>query len=665
MVDKVCSHKEIREGLDKMKKKMSQFIVLISVFTLCTISTLAATFKDVAQTHWAYTNIADMQKRGIMLLNSSGEFFPNAPMNFFEIADVLAKATGYVDVNMSPTIDPTFKQQIINNSAVQKPVLAVYENNFTSWDKRYNEQIAYLLGRGYLQKQELDQFITRGTDQREIKKIVTKQQLAVFIVRVLGKEATAKETYSVADFADESLILQTSKPHVGYLKAVGLVNADAKGFFNPNTHVTRALCAKMVSDALKYKQTPTPEPAPASTPVPTGSGNFLKVKKIIEKSWIILEQNGKTDYYAIKDTTKVTDLSGKEVEIANIPLETQATIVIGTENNIKYITNMQLQVVINGTAPSSDAALVSGTVTRVGANGDLSIMLADESTKNYFVDANCIVMLGQQRATIGEVKIGDSVRATIQASAITRLDILTAMPGNTTSDLTDGEITAKSLRLEGYGLSIKQGTRTTNLVIDKKVAVTRNNRQVTFEDLKIGDKIKIIKQETSIVEIKATGTRSTAEGQISAIYIAAVPQVTLKTKDGVQTFIISEMTEIYDNNSRSEVAFRDLRLGNNVELLIESKEVVSLVIGRNTTGVRYAGVIHAVGERIEYIDVLVDYDPLTESSRVIKRIKTPVEMPVELRGKLEHRAIFDVGMDVVITYQYLDDVTPEKILIIR
>ncbi|WP_069999252.1 S-layer homology domain-containing protein [Cellulosilyticum sp. I15G10I2] len=639
------------------KKMITKAVVLVGVLVLSTVNTLAATFKDVSQTHWAYTNITDMQKRGIMLSNSAGEFLPNAAMNFFETADVLAKATGYVDVNVNQNIDATFKQQIINNSAVQKPVIAVYETKFTSWDKRYNEQIAYLLGRGYLQKSELDKFVSKGADQKEVKPVVTKQELAVFIVRLLGKEETAKTTYTTAGFSDEALILQANKPHIAYLKAIGLVNPDAKGLFNANAQVTRALCAKMVGDALTYKEKQT------------AASSFSKVTKIIPKGdtehWIILEQNGKTDYYAIKNTTKVTDLSGKEVAIASIPLESQAAVVIATENNVKYITSMKLQSVTNGTGAANGAGTVTGTITRIGSNGDLALLLADESTKNYFVDTNCIVMLGQESVTINELKLGDSVRATILSDTITKIEIQTGSTGSGIADLSDGEVTAKTLRAEGHGLSLKQGTRTTNIVIDRKVAVTRNNKQAAFGDIKIGDKIKIVRQEGSIIEVIATGTKATITGQVSSVYIAAVPQVTIKTSESAQTFIISDTTEIYDNNQRTEVALRDVRLGQNVELLIESKEVVSLVIQRGTSGVRYAGVVQAIGSNIEYIDVLVDYDPLTETSRVIKRVKTSAGVPIELRGKPEHRSLLDVGMGVVITYKYLDDAVPEKVLIIE
>ena len=642
------------------KKNIQKAIVIASVAALSTVTTFATAFKDVQQTHWAYTNIQDMQKRGIMLSSSSGEFFPNAIINFFEISDILAKATGYVDVSINPNIDENLKKQILNNYEIQKPVLTLYEKNFTSWDKRYNEQIAYLLGRGYIQKAELDKFITRGTDQKETKNTVTKEELAVFIVRMLGKEETAKTAYTSTGFSDESLIALANRPHVAYLKSIGLVNPDAKGLFNPKVIITRALCAKMVSDALTYKEKQVTTPAANNT-------NTLKVKSVIRKSdteyWVILEQNSKTEYYVMKNSIQVTDSKDQEIQISAIPPESPVTVTTGTENNVKYITSMKLQT-SSGTNTAPQGSTITGIISRLGTSGDLGIVLADETTKNYFIDTNCVIMWGQEKVSISDVKVGDNVRITLEANTITKLEILTAGTGAST-ETSDGEVTAKSLKVEGYGLSLKQGTRTTNLVIDRKVKVIRNSKTAIFEDIKIGDKIKIIKEGTTITEIQASGVRTTAEGQVSGIYIGAVPQVTLKTKEGVQTFNIGETTEIYDNNQRLEVVLRDIKLGQNVELLIDSKEVVSLVIQRSTTGFRYSGSIYAIGPQFEYIDVLVDYDPLTESSRVIKRIRTPIQVAIEKSGRQEHRTIFEENMGLVVTYKYLEDVIPEKILIIQ
>jgi len=651
------------------KKRMSKVMIIVGVLVLYTVSTLGAAFKDVPTSHWAYTAVTDMQKRGIMLSNSAGAFLPSGTMNYFEIADVMAKATGYVDVNINKNVEAAFKAQVLKNYETQKPILTAFQTKFKSWDKRYNEQIAYLLGRGYLKQQELDKFITIGTGQIETKNTVTKQELTVLIVRILGKEETAKATYKVSGFSDDGLILVANKPYIGYLKASGLVTADARGNYNPNTEVSRALCAKMLSDALTSKEKNTLVVPPVATP----TSGLVTVTKVTLKSesesgteyWVMVTKAGKTDFYAIKSTIKVSDKEGQEVVIKDIPANTEAIITTTLQGTQKYIASMKLQSLVSETPTTSNMTVINGTIARIGINGDLSIFLPDGKTKMYLMDSKCVITLDGLDALIEDISEDDTVLATIVSNDIIKLQVKTAGTVTNTGDLTDGEVTSKEIKVAGYVLSVKKGTKTSELIVDEKVTIKRNSKAADFEDIRIGDQIKVVKEKDDIIELSAVGTKTSVTGQVKAVYIAAVPEVTLKTENGTKSFIINQNTEIYDNNERENVFLRDIRLGQEVEILIDSKEVISLVIQKNTSTIKYKGIIQAIGKKSAYIDVIVDYDPISENSKVIKRVQVPLEVAIELDGKQEHRSVFDVGMDIVITYKYMEDSIPEKILIIE
>ena len=77
-------------------RRFSKYICALSLAAMFTITTMAATITDVASNHWAYKAVTDLANRGIMVPTSTGEFKPNQLMNYFEVADVLAKATGYM-----------------------------------------------------------------------------------------------------------------------------------------------------------------------------------------------------------------------------------------------------------------------------------------------------------------------------------------------------------------------------------------------------------------------------------------------------------------------------------------------------------------------------------------------------------------------------------------
>ena len=176
-------------------RRLSKYICAVGLATMMSVTTMGAvTMTDVTSSHWAYPAITDLEERGIMMLTSGGQFYPNQTMNYFEVADVIAKATGYVDVDIATNIDATFKQQIKSNYEKQKPTLDTYAAKYSTWNSAYNQQIAYLLGRGYMTTSDLDKFITKASSG-ETKNIVTKEQLAVYVVRMLEKEVTAKSTY--------------------------------------------------------------------------------------------------------------------------------------------------------------------------------------------------------------------------------------------------------------------------------------------------------------------------------------------------------------------------------------------------------------------------------------------------------------------------------------
>ena len=85
----------------------------------------------------------------------------------------------------------------------------------------------------------------------------------------------------------------------------------------------------------------------------------------------------------------------------------------------------------------------------------------------------------------------------------------------------------------------------------------------------------------------------------------------------------------------------------------------------SSSSANYKAKIVEVGRGYSYIDVVVDYDPISGESQVPKRIYTPVDLSITLNGKAQSRSVLEEGMELVITYEYLDDTAPQKILILE
>lgn len=655
--------------------KAMKHIISASMITIYSVSTFAATIADVSTNHWAYKSIVDVKERGIMTVDNKGQFSPAVTMSYFELSDALAKATGYVDVTINTTIDETFKNQIINNYNNQKATLADCATKYGAWDKRYDQQVAYLLGRGYLNQADLDKFVVSNAGTQKAA-IVTKEDLAVFIVRMLGKENTAKSTYTSTGFTDESSITAANRPHVAYLKKLGLINGT--GAFSPKTQVSRALCAKMISDALKYK-----EGLNSSTDTTTNNvqTETVTIKKILTKNtseyYMLLQRGENSSYYTIKNTVAIKDANGNAISIVKVPLQSQAKVTIQLENNTEYITSMQLIATNNNTNSnvnnntntdtSVSTTTISATLTEQSSNSIVRLTLTDGTIKAYVLDANCSVTLDGKAVSADEIAVGDKIVATVNGSSIVKLVATTnTSNSNQQSAVTSsGELVQKILTTDGYIFTIKVGSKTSEIKVPSDATITRNGKATDINTLRIGDQIKFQKSEATITEVVATGQTSSIEGTVSSIYLSVEPEITVKTENGSVTYRVAADVEIYDNNKKEYISLRDIHLGQSVEVLLNSKEAVAIDITKSNTSVSYKGKIIEVGKGCEYINVLVDYDPISGLNQVVKRIETPISLPIYLDGKEEYRSNLEEDMDIVVYYEYLDVAVPQKILIIK
>ncbi|MEE1071857.1 MAG: S-layer homology domain-containing protein [Cellulosilyticum sp.] len=700
-------------------RKFGKYICTVALAAVMSVTTMGAvTISDVSNSHWAYSAITDLADRGIMVLTSNGQFYPNQTMSYFEVADVIAKASGYVDVDIATNITDTFKAQVKKNYENQKATLASYAAKYSTWNKAYDQQIAYLLGRGYMTKSDLDKFITK-TAQGETKNTVTKEQLAVYIVRLLEREKTATSTYKTTTFKDDSQLTAAYKPYVEYLKTVGIINPDSAGKANGTMKVTKALCAKMLSETLKIKDTTTIGKAPntttnnpangttnnttSNTTANTGSGTYT-ISSIITKStneYYILLNDGKgnTKHYSFKTTTKIYDATGAEMALANLAIGTTVDVTVQNENNTNYITSMKVSsstgtntgvntntntgtntntnintgVNTNTNTGSgtntTQGTTVSGTLLTDVVNEVLRLTLTDGSSAVYLVNDHCKVTLdGVMQTSTDSLDAGDLVVITLENNAVTQI---TATSGkgnvaqnNTASTLTKGEVKAKKFAGNNYVFTIKDGNVEQQITVPSSTKARRNNKSVKLADIRVGDTVALTRTGHTVSMIEATGVKSKVEGIIKALYISATPHIVLDVDGEEVNYALASNAEVYDNNLNEYISVKDLHLGQEVTILLESREIISIDVDKTSGSYKLMGTITDIGKNDSYMEVLVDYDYASGQSKVYKRIELTSDVPVIIDGKTKTRSALDEDMQVVINYKYFDDKVPEKILVL-
>lgn len=664
-------------------KRFNKTFCTLALAALYTITTYGVTVTDVTSSHWAYSAIVNLEEKGVISLNANGQFFPNQLMDYFEVADVLARATGYVDPDVSRNTDPALLASIASNYESKKPILQSYAKKYSTWNSAYNQQIAYLLGKGCLTTADLDKFITK-TATSETKNAVTKEELSIFIVRMLGKEKTAK-TYTTTGFKDEQAMSAEAKPYMAYLKSIGIISADAAGNGNGKSKVTKALCAKMVNSALEINestknQTSTPVPTPNTT---NPGAKVGVVKKVLTKNpaeyHVMLQIGENTSYYSIKNTTKILDAAGNEVSVTKLVGQT-LEVTLAMEGSTEYITTAKIATLQtpSTTTPTIPAATggstlpngadsgvtsnttISGVLSQEITNGICRLTLSDGTPKTYILDTNYTVTLNGKVADVSELAVGDTIVANARDSIIMSIQAVTG----SNSQLNNGEITEIKIENGDYNFTIKQESRKATVSVPESATITRNGKNVRANALRIGDTINITKVNGIVTQVQATSVKTTVQGTISQIIVGSTSQVVVNVNKVPITYNIASDAEIYDTATDKVISIRDLHLGQTATLLLDSKEVISLDVDSKANSVNLVGTITKVGRKAAYIDVLLDYDYITGESKVNRRIELTDSVKVNINGRSKDIYDLEADMNVVITFKYLDDITPQKITII-
>ncbi|WP_438434505.1 S-layer homology domain-containing protein [Gorillibacterium sp. sgz500922] len=217
----------------------------------------ATNFTDVEKSY-AKTEIMELVKLGILSGNGSGSFNPTAGSTRAEMAKVLTLALGLPE---NPQAAASFKDIPAN-----------------AWYKGY---VGALVKAG----------ITTGTSATSFSpnEQVSREALAVFYVRAMGLEETAKKLAGKSEFADAAQISAWALPAVSLAAELGFIQgvkqADGKVYFQPSAKAERQALAKLTYSFYVNKEeyaqqaakleaaaaSSTPTPSASTTPSPTPS----------------------------------------------------------------------------------------------------------------------------------------------------------------------------------------------------------------------------------------------------------------------------------------------------------------------------------------------------------------------------------------------------------
>ncbi len=677
-----------------MRKKLLRMATMFSLSGILTMNVFATTYYDVPSSHWAYSSIQYMNENGYMVGTSSGAFLPELEISYFDMCEILAKVTGYKDVNIQTDIDEEFKQQLRENYIIQLPVIESYKEKYQAWSSLADEEIAYLLGRGFIHASELDNFISINGDGNEVRNAVTKEDLAVILVRILQKEQTAQSTYQEGTFSDEHLIDEYKRPHAAYLNSLGILSADESGRFYPETQITRAMMAKATTDIIKASNSSTVIPPTNSESVV--SKEQVTLSKIIDKSstekYLLVQfQDGRTNFYSYVSGMDILTSAGEVIHIDDVAIGSELLISVEFVLDTEYISSIQLVGEVNSfeegffepvqrpqPVPDSsyddyvhDIKRYTGSVILVGKTGYLTIETSDE-TLTYLIEDETEIYFDDGMGELDDIMAGDKVHLYVQGNVILEVEVYREL-GNAVDDYVNSSRTdyiegaiIRSVveRRDFYEVTILLDDKSYTFEIELDASITKNGYESSFSELKAGDSATLFFSDDVVNGIEAESETQEIEGIIQTIYMKTEPEITILTSDGPQTFYLNTNATMYDTTKKSKITIEDLELYTVVRVSTESSEITDLTVEEYAKTIRHKGVIKEMESSGKSIDVLIEYDIMTDQTMFVRTINVPTSTDIIINGQNSYRSKLEVGHEILLTFESYVSMIPSEIVVL-
>ncbi|MCL2620608.1 MAG: S-layer homology domain-containing protein [Defluviitaleaceae bacterium] len=231
--------------MKKFLKKLSA-VALAAVMTIVPVASVqASNFHDVGSGFaWATNAIATVSSLEIMMGDMSGNFNPNGTIDMFEAARIFARMSGFNPSAHTPAQQSYYNQALASHMAL----VSTLDNSFNTWNSARNADIAFLLYSGVFFPSDLSNFVV-VTGNTETRRIMSREETAVFLVRFMGRTNEAMQTFGVPLFNDHQLITPAARIYVYYLRSLGILNGS-EGNVQPRSPITRAAMSVLIVPVL-------------------------------------------------------------------------------------------------------------------------------------------------------------------------------------------------------------------------------------------------------------------------------------------------------------------------------------------------------------------------------------------------------------------------------
>lgn len=338
----------MKYGLKKRALAVSAAVVM----AFSSVSAFADGFSDVASDNYAYAAILSVTSKGIMSGDADGKFNPDKYIDKFDTSSMFAKLLGYKESGATAEEVAYYDKAYEDN----KSLISKYSSKFTKWNSTADRKVAFLLAKGFYKEDDLEQFVILSSEGKEQLRALSREEMALFLVRYADKVTSANNFSPTSKYADDASIAENKKSSVYYMTDLGVFKPDADNKFKPKGAVTRADFCYLLDLAMNRtgkvytpdaaiqstqtsvsSQTPQSSASsattqPSSSAASTNSGNSGTGNSILEKFYdsmniMQVNENGVHRLYKVLSSA-VIKVNGSPTAVADVPMGVAATVTL-------------------------------------------------------------------------------------------------------------------------------------------------------------------------------------------------------------------------------------------------------------------------------------------------------------------------------------------------
>jgi hypothetical protein len=478
-----------------------------------------SSFSDIAAAEWAHQAISEMTSSDVFYGYPGGDFKPYNDVTKLEAVAMLVRVLG-----------------------LEEQALALEEAGVD-----YALPPDLYWGSGYLIKAvQLGMLDEDYLYLLQPNEPATRTEVAMLVFHALDFSPDS----GALEFDDADQIPGEYRDGVAAVVRKNLIKGLPGNLFKPNDNINRAQMAVLMSRIVAYE---------FADPIPGRRAEGM-ISDINLDSGIITISSAGSMFYA----------ADCEVFLGGISI-TPDKLQVGDEVKLIWDENQHV-VFINALRPGEELSY-SGKVSFLQTINDeywLGIIREDGQEFTRLVAEGVTVNNAGRQLNITTLNVGDNIEILVSDNKIIEIKFI-GISGNL-----EGEI--KSLDTIGvFSITIRDdGGNIIDYAVSEYVKVVRKGDRIDFDDLDVGDQVKLELNSTGWVEqIEVLGTDQ-LEGEIRDLDIVGNYGITIRDDDGDTTeYDVSDDVNVRRDGDR--IDFEDLDEGDRVRLELDNDDVVEYI----------------------------------------------------------------------------------------